>query len=95
MNSLVNILWIFSYPNYNSKHILFSTAHSLCGMTLLSLMQSNCEWQLNVYVQTCFNWVLKYHKNYQHIKACTCWGMKVFKDFQMGYENLKRNLDGL
>ena len=42
-----------------------------------------------------FNWVLKYRKNYQHIKACTCWGMKGLEDFQMGYENLKRNLDGL
>ena len=42
-----------------------------------------------------FNWVLKYHKNYQHIKACTHWGMKVLEDFQMGYENLKQNLDGL
>ena len=42
-----------------------------------------------------FNWVLKYHKNYQHIKTCTCWGMKVLEDFQMGYENLKGNLDGL
>ena len=42
-----------------------------------------------------FNWVLKYRKNYQPIKACTCWGMKVLKDFQMGYENLKGNLDGL
>ena len=40
------------------------------------------------------NWVLKYCKNYQHIKACTCWGMKVLEDFQMGYENLKGNLDG-
>ena len=36
-----------------------------------------------------FNWVLKCHKNYQHIKACTCWGMKVLEDFQMGYENLR------
>ena len=42
-----------------------------------------------------FNWVLKYPKNYQHIKACTHWGMKVLEDFQMGYENLKGNLDGL
>ena len=33
--------------------------------------------------------------NYQYIKACTCWGMKVLEDFQMGYENLKGNLDGL
>ena len=40
-----------------------------------------------------FNWVLKYRKNYQHIKAC--WGMKVLEDFQMGYENLKGNLVGL
>ena len=45
--------------------------------------------------KTCFNWVLKYRKNYQHIKACTSWGMKVLEDFQMGYENLKGNLDGL
>ena len=36
-----------------------------------------------------FNWVLKYRKKYQHIKACTCWGMKVLEDFLMGYENLK------
>ena len=42
-----------------------------------------------------FNWVLKYRKSYQHIKACTCWGMKVLEDFQMGYENFKGNLDGL
>ena len=42
-----------------------------------------------------FNWVLKYRKNYQYIKACTCWGMKALEDFQMGYENLKGNLDGL
>ena len=42
-----------------------------------------------------FNWVLKYHKNYQHIKACTRWGMKVLEDFRIGYENLKGNLDGL
>ena len=42
-----------------------------------------------------FNWVLKYRKNYQHIKACTCWGMKGLEDFQMGYENLKLNLDWL
>ena len=43
-----------------------------------------------------FNKVLKYHKNYQHMKAsCTCWSMKVLEDFQMGYENLKGNLDGL
>ena len=42
-----------------------------------------------------FNWVLKYRKNYQHTKAGTCWGMKVLEDFQMGYENLKGNLDGL
>ena len=38
MNFFVNILWIFSYPYYKSKIILFSTAHSLCGMTLLCLM---------------------------------------------------------
>ena len=42
-----------------------------------------------------FNWVLKYCKNYQHKKACTRWGMKGLEDFQMGYENLKGNLDGL
>ena len=42
-----------------------------------------------------FNWVLKYHKNYQQIKACTCWGMKILEDFKMEYENLKGNLDGL
>ena len=42
-----------------------------------------------------FNWVLKYHKNYKHIKACTHWSMKVLEDFQMGHENLKGNLDGL
>ena len=42
-----------------------------------------------------FNWVLKHRKNYQHIKACTSWGMKVLEDFQMGYENLKGNLNGL
>ena len=42
-----------------------------------------------------FNWVLKYCKNYQHMKASKCWGMKVLEDFQMGYENLERNLDGL
>ena len=42
-----------------------------------------------------FNWVLKYRKNHQHIKACTCWGMKVLEDFQMGDENLKGSLDGL
>ena len=42
-----------------------------------------------------FNWVIKYRKIYQHIKACTCWGMKVLEDFQKGYENLKGNLDGL
>ena len=41
------------------------------------------------------NWVLNYGKNYQHIKACTYWGMKVLEDFQMGYENLKENLEGL
>ena len=46
-------------------------------------------------VKSVFNWVLKYRKNYQHIKSCTCWGMKVLEDFQMGYENLKGNLDGL
>ena len=28
------------------------------------------------------------------MKACTCWGMKVLEDFQMGYENLKGNLMG-
>ena len=42
-----------------------------------------------------FNWVLKYHKNYQHIKACTRWGVKVLEDFQMGHENLKGNFNGL
>ena len=42
-----------------------------------------------------FNWVLKHRKNYQHIKACTSWGMKVLEDFQMGYENLKGDLNGL
>ena len=42
-----------------------------------------------------FNWVLKYHKNCQHIKACTHWDMKVLEDFRIGYENLKGNLDGL
>ena len=42
-----------------------------------------------------FNWVLKYHKNYKHIKVSTCWGMKVLEDFLMGYENLKENFDGL
>ena len=41
-----------------------------------------------------FNWVLKHCKNSEHIKACTCWGMKVLEDFQMGHENLKGNLDG-
>ena len=94
MNSLVNILWIFSYPNYNSKIILFSTAHSLCGMTLLSLMQSNLSGSKCL----CLNLFLigsLYRKNYQHIKACTCWSMKVLEDFQLGYENLKGNLDGL
>ena len=34
-------------------------------------------------------------KNYQHIKACARRSMKVLEDFQMGYENLKGNLDGL
>ena len=29
------------------------------------------------------------------INTCTCWGMKVLENFQMGYENLKGNLDGL
>ena len=46
-------------------------------------------------LKSVFNWVVKYRKNYQHIKSCTCWGMKVLEDFQMGYENLKGNLDGL
>ena len=30
-----------------------------------------------------------------NIKACICWGVKILEDFQMGYENLKGNLDGL
>ena len=42
-----------------------------------------------------YNWVLKYCKNSEHIKECTCWGMKGLEDFQVGYENLKGNLDGL
>ena len=42
-----------------------------------------------------FNWVLNIVKIYQHIKACTCWDMKVLEDFQMGYENLKQKFDGL
>ena len=46
---------------------------------------------LNLFLKTVF----KYLNNYQHIKACTCWGMKVLEDFQMGHENLKGNLDGL
>ena len=43
-----------------------------------------------------FNWVLKYcEKLSTHKKLVHCWGMKVLEDFQMGYENLKRKLDGL
>ena len=41
-----------------------------------------------------FSWVPKYRKNYQDIKVCTRWGMKVLEDSQMGHENLKGNLDG-
>ena len=45
--------------------------------------------------QLVFNWVLKYCKNYQHIKSLYTLGMKALEDFRMGYENLKGNLDGL
>ena len=41
----------------------------------------------------CLDWVLKYRKNYQHIKSLYTLGYEVFKDFRMGYENLKGNLD--
>ena len=42
-----------------------------------------------------FNWVLKYRKDYQHLKSLYILGMKILEDFRMGYEDLKGNLDGL
>ena len=43
-----------------------------------------------------FNWVPKYRKKLSTQKNLVhCWDMKVLEDFQMGYENLKRTLDGL
>ena len=43
-----------------------------------------------------FNWVLKYRKKLStHKKLVHVGGMKVLEDFQMGYKNLKRKLDGL
>ena len=43
------------------------------------------------------NWILKYRKNYQHIKASTCWGMKVLEDFRCECQPYGRPLkrDGL
>ena len=44
-----------------------------------------------------FSWVLKYHKNYQHIKSSDLLGYEAVGTFSDGMEdeNLKGNLDGL
>ena len=42
-----------------------------------------------------FNWVLKYCKNYQHIKSLYTMECESLKDFRMGYENLNGDLDEL
>ena len=46
----------------------------------LYLMQSNCDSQMFIF-KPVFNWVLKYCKNYQHIKSLYILGYESFGRF--------------